>query len=127
MSRGCCRHRPPSSGFFCSHRGARCAQVNSTDTARFKANFLRIQNHTCLGSPDDGVIMPWSSSQYGFVTPNLTHIPLEAQPIFTDDLFGLATLYKTNRLYRVTAPNVPHTGWIDDQNLFTEYILPVLD
>jgi hypothetical protein len=76
------------------------AQVNSTDSVRFKNNFCRVNMMSYFGSPADGVLSPYSTSLYGFFDKNLSYIPMEAQAVYLDDLFGLQTMMIAGRLSR---------------------------
>jgi len=45
----------------------------------FTANFERLSQLVLIGGPDDGVITPWQSSQFGFYDQNLNVVPMQQQ------------------------------------------------
>jgi hypothetical protein len=45
---------------------------------------------------------------------------------YTQDLFGLQTLYLTKRLILHSVDGVLHQDWLDRSDLFVEHILPLL-
>ncbi|XP_018542701.1 lysosomal thioesterase PPT2 isoform X2 [Lates calcarifer] len=49
---------------------------NSTE---WKKNFLKIKKLVLIGGPDDGVITPWQSSQFGFYDDNETVVEMQHQ------------------------------------------------
>ncbi|KAG7261892.1 hypothetical protein CRUP_006308 [Coryphaenoides rupestris] len=49
---------------------------NSTE---WKSNFLKIKKLVLVGGPDDGVITPWQSSQFGFYDNNETVVEIQHQ------------------------------------------------
>jgi palmitoyl-protein thioesterase len=92
----------------------------------YKKNFLHVNKMHFFGSPDDGVIKPWNSEIWGFWNTDFeTVIPMDQQPVFTQDLFGLQTMYTQGRMSLYTVPGVGHTAWHDDESIFTKYLLPL--
>ncbi|XP_026884335.2 lysosomal thioesterase PPT2 isoform X1 [Electrophorus electricus] len=47
----------------------------------WKENFLRIKKLVLIGGPDDGVIMPWQSSHFGFYDDNETVVEMKYQDV----------------------------------------------
>jgi hypothetical protein len=47
-------------------------------------------------------------------------------PEFTQDLFGLQTLYQSKRLFLHSVDGVLHQGWLDRTDIFAQHILPLL-
>eukprot|EP00731_Ephydatia_muelleri_P038703 Em0869g1a len=48
----------------------------------FKSNFLKLQRLVLVGGPDDGVITPWQSSQFGFYNVNSENVsPMSSQDV----------------------------------------------
>ena len=47
-----------------------CTHQFIIEAAKRKKNFLRIKQLVLIGGPDDGVIMPWQSSIFGFYDYN---------------------------------------------------------
>ncbi|KAL7858680.1 hypothetical protein AOLI_G00187820 [Acnodon oligacanthus] len=81
---------------------------NSTE---WKQNFLRIKKLVLIGGPDDGVITPWQSSQFGFYDDNETVVEMKNQDVFLRDSFGLKTLYSRGDLEMCSVPGVQHIYW----------------
>lgn len=56
--------------------------VKSADSARYKANFMRVKHFAMFGSPDDGTVNPWSTSLFSFYAADgetildMTHQPV---------------------------------------------------
>uniref|UniRef100_A0A3P8YGZ1 palmitoyl-CoA hydrolase n=1 Tax=Esox lucius TaxID=8010 RepID=A0A3P8YGZ1_ESOLU len=50
----------------------------------WRENFLRISKLVLIGGPDDGVITPWESSQFGFYDNNETIVEMKNQNNFED-------------------------------------------
>lgn len=104
------------------------------DPSKYKANFLRLSKAVFLvGAQADGVtydggIGPWQSGAWGHYAPGSESKiqPMEQQPLYTGDTFGLRTLNETGRLLVQTPAGVPHSGWIDDEATFAQYVLPHL-
>jgi len=92
----------------------------------FKSNFLRLKKLVMIGGPDDGVIMPWQSSQFGVYDENENIKNMTETKWYTQDTFGLQTLAKRGGLVFHTHPGVFHTNWLKTQEVFEKYILPYL-
>eukprot|EP00656_Telonema_subtile_P028215 TRINITY_DN3053_c0_g1_i4.p1 TRINITY_DN3053_c0_g1~~TRINITY_DN3053_c0_g1_i4.p1 ORF type:complete len:243 (+),score=32.49 TRINITY_DN3053_c0_g1_i4:410-1138(+) len=100
---------------------------NDTEAARFKANFLRLQNAVFTGSPVDDMIIPYDSSLWRFYNENASAtVPLEETPMWQEDWIGLKELNATNRLVLADVANVCHTCWAHDQAVFEQHIAPHL-
>lgn len=102
---------------------------NQTDTGQsfeFRQNFLRLKNLILIGGPDDGVITPWQSSQFGFYSDNETALPMEEQPWYVNDAFGLKTLNRRGAVHRYTISDVEHLQWHRNLTIFKCCILPWL-
>ncbi|XP_074614482.1 lysosomal thioesterase PPT2-A-like [Acropora palmata] len=101
---------------------------NVTAKEQYKKNFLRINNLVLIGGPDDGVIMPWQSSQFGFYSPmsNVTVVDMKNQWVYLEDTFGLHSLDERGSLHRYTFSGVHHTHWHGTKKVFVEAIEPWL-
>lgn len=101
---------------------------NATVKEQYKKNFLRINNLVLIGGPDDGVIMPWQSSQFGFYNPmsNLTVVDMKNQQVYVEDTFGLRSLDARGSLHQYTFSGVNHTHWHGTKNVFDKAIEPWL-
>lgn len=99
---------------------------NASVSAQFKENFLRIKNLILVGGPDDGVITPWQSSQFGFYNTNQTVVDMKNQQVYLEDTFGLRTLNERGAVHQYTFPGVNHTHWHGTEKVFVEAIEPWL-
>uniref|UniRef100_A0A8C6M395 palmitoyl-CoA hydrolase n=1 Tax=Nothobranchius furzeri TaxID=105023 RepID=A0A8C6M395_NOTFU len=88
---------------------------NSTEWRR---NFLKIQKLVLIGGPDDGVITPWQSSQFGFYDDNETVVEMQHQELYLRDVFGLKTLVARGDLILCTVPGVEHVLWHSNETVF---------
>lgn len=91
-----------------------------------KTNFLRLKRIVMIGGPDDGVIMPWQSSHFGFYDENLNIVETKKQKWYTDDTFGLQTLDGRDGMFIRVIPGVHHTHWHSTYSVYTDHILPFL-
>ncbi|KAF9811953.1 hypothetical protein SFRURICE_021310 [Spodoptera frugiperda] len=101
--------------------------LKSAKSADFKNNLLRLKRLVLIGGPDDNVITPWQSSQFGYYDANETIIEMKAQDIYVEDRIGLRTLDETGRLHVVTVPGVNHFNWHMNMSIVDDYLLPFLD
>ncbi|XP_049871804.1 lysosomal thioesterase PPT2 homolog [Pectinophora gossypiella] len=101
--------------------------VQSAKSNDFKSNLLRIKRLVLIGGPDDQVITPWQSSQFGYYGANETVIEMKEQAIYVEDRIGLRTLDKTGRLHIVTVPGVNHFSWHMNVTIVDDCLLPYLD
>ncbi|KAM6899913.1 lysosomal thioesterase PPT2 [Xenentodon cancila] len=88
---------------------------NSTE---WKKNFLKIQKLVLIGGPDDGVITPWQSSQFGFYDDNETVVEMQHQDLYLRDVFGLKTLAAREDLIVCSFAGVQHTKWHSNETVF---------
>uniref|UniRef100_A0A8B9H9R6 palmitoyl-CoA hydrolase n=1 Tax=Astyanax mexicanus TaxID=7994 RepID=A0A8B9H9R6_ASTMX len=84
----------------------------------WKENFLRIKKLVLIGGPDDGVITPWQSSQFGFYDDNETVVEMKNQDVFLRDSFGLKTLYSRGDLVMCSVPGVEHVYWHSNETVY---------
>eukprot|EP00731_Ephydatia_muelleri_P038704 Em0869g2a len=102
--------------------------LNNGTNPAYKTNFLNLQQLVLIGGPDDGVITPWESSQFGFYEDNSeTVADMKSQSFYTKDSFGLRTLDMQGKIARYTIPGVIHTNWHRNQSVFDCCIEPWLD
>eukprot|EP00064_Thunnus_orientalis_P008449 superscaffoldBa00001002_g8472 len=96
--------------------------VNSSDYLallnKWKKNFLKIQKLVLIGGPDDGVITPWQSSQFGFYDNNETVVEMQHQDLYLRDVFGLKTLAARGDLILCSVPGVVHVLWHSNETVF---------
>ncbi|TNM93352.1 hypothetical protein fugu_018754 [Takifugu bimaculatus] len=91
------------------------ANPNATE---WKKNFLKLKKLVLIGGPDDGVITPWQSSQFGFYDNNETVIEMQEQDLFLRDVFGLKTLAARGDLIICSVPGVQHVFWHSNETVF---------
>jgi palmitoyl-protein thioesterase len=105
-----------------------CTFLTSLNNASpaHKRNFLRIQQAVFIGGPDDGVVTPWQSSHFGFYGENGSVVEFQHQPVFTEDTFGLRTLYEAGNVTICTCPGVQHVEWPRSLEVFEKCIKPWL-
>ncbi|KAI3358717.1 hypothetical protein L3Q82_015126 [Scortum barcoo] len=68
------------------------SERHNPNATEWKKNFLRIKKLVLIGGPDDGVITPWQSSQFGFYDDDETVVEMQHQDLYLRDVFGLKTL-----------------------------------
>jgi len=93
---------------------------------QYKENFLRIHELHMFGSPADEVIKPWDASLFNYLSTFNVSLPMEQQPFYVNDTFGLRTLDKQGRLFRTSVPNIAHTMWTDLPDLHKQYLMKIL-
>lgn len=93
----------------------------------FGAGLTKLDRMILIGGPDDGVISPWQSSQFGYYDKNETVVQLQDRAIYQDDLIGLKTLDKQKKLQIITVPGIPHYGWHKNISIVDQFLLPYLD
>lgn len=101
--------------------------IQSAKSEDFKKNMLRLKRLVLIGGPDDQVITPWQSSQFGYYDANETVVEMRGQDIYLSDKIGLKTLDKTKRLHVVTVPGVNHFNWHMNVSIVDDHLLPYLD
>ncbi|XP_077986850.1 lysosomal thioesterase PPT2-A-like [Glandiceps talaboti] len=101
-------------------------EVTSSHSDEIKKNFLKIKNLVLIGGPDDGVITPWQSSQYGFYDSNEKVQDMTDQKVYQQDSFGLRTLDKRGAIKMYTVAGVEHTNWHKNETVFKDCVLPWL-
>lgn len=102
-------------------------ELNSTKSDDFKANLLKLKRLVLIGGPEDNVITPWQSSQFGYYDSNETVIEMREQDIYKEDKIGLRTLDESGRLHIVTVPGVNHFNWHMNVSIVDDCLLPYLD
>ncbi|XP_017274961.1 lysosomal thioesterase PPT2 isoform X2 [Kryptolebias marmoratus] len=90
----------------------------SSWSTEWKKNFLRIQKLVLIGGPDDGVITPWQSSQFGFYDDNETVVEMQHQDMYLKDVFGLKTLAARGDLILCSFPGIEHVKWHSNETVF---------
>jgi len=101
--------------------------VPSTNSSIYKENFVRLDKLVLIGGPDDGVITPWQSSQFGIFDDKEVVIAMKKRAVYTSDLFGLRTLNHERKLILYTMPGVGHHQWHNNLTVIDNFILPHLN
>ncbi|XP_022116472.1 lysosomal thioesterase PPT2 homolog [Pieris rapae] len=101
--------------------------ILSAKSNDFKNNLLSLKRLVLIGGPDDQVITPWQSSQFGYYGMNETVIELREQDIYMSDRIGLRALDESGRLHVVTVPGINHFDWHMNVSIVDDYLLPYLD
>ncbi|XP_058794037.1 lysosomal thioesterase PPT2 homolog [Phymastichus coffea] len=99
----------------------------TSNTTSFKEGLTKLDKMVLIGGPDDGVITPWQSSHFGYYDKNETVVELRDRVEYKNDLIGLKTLDKRNKLVIHTVPGIPHFMWHQNMTIVDQYILPYLD
>ncbi|XP_026324496.1 lysosomal thioesterase PPT2 homolog [Hyposmocoma kahamanoa] len=101
--------------------------VSSAKSTDFKSNLLRLQRLVLIGGPDDNVITPWQSSQFGYYDSKENVIEMRSQDIYLEDRIGLRELDESGRLQLVTVSGVNHYNWHMNVTVIDNCLLPYLD
>eukprot|EP00300_Choanocystis_sp_HF-7_P025584 c27570_g1_i1.p1 GENE.c27570_g1_i1~~c27570_g1_i1.p1 ORF type:complete len:299 (+),score=55.64 c27570_g1_i1:32-928(+) len=110
-----------------TYLGAINNELADNVTASYKTGFTRAQAMHYFGSPQDGTVVPWDTSLFSFFDASLNAtIPMTEQPVFTEDLFGLQTMWAAGRLTLTAVPGIEHSQWLHNQTLFLSEIAPLL-
>lgn len=102
-------------------------EILSNRSDEFKIGLLNLDNLILIGGPDDNVITPWQSSQFGYFNSNESVIDYTKRDIYTKDLIGLKTLDKAKKLAVVTVPGINHFMWHLNISIVDNYLLQYLD
>ncbi|XP_071383601.1 lysosomal thioesterase PPT2 [Centroberyx affinis] len=88
------------------------------NATEWKKNFLKIKKLVLIGGPDDGVITPWQSSQFGFYDDNETVVEMQHQDVYLRDVFGLKSLAARGDLILCSVAGVEHVWWHSNETVF---------
>ncbi|RVE68314.1 hypothetical protein OJAV_G00090770 [Oryzias javanicus] len=99
----------------------------NSQTAEWRNNFLRIRKLVLIGGPDDEVIIPWQSSQFGFYNSQGAIIDMRSQRFYREDTFGLRTLDARGDIIMCSQSGVKHTEWQSNPRVFNRCIREWLD
>ena len=106
-------------------------QGTAPDIARRKRNFLNLQQAAyVVGTFNDTTydlgIDPFFSGVWSFYAPDGSVVPMEKQPFFVKDTFGLRTLQSSGRLVVKAVAGVHHDDWIYDPAVIRDIVVPLL-
>ncbi|KAF5271373.1 hypothetical protein FQA39_LY08171 [Lamprigera yunnana] len=102
-------------------------EVTSNKSSQFKEGIEKLHKLVLIGGPDDNVITPWESSQFGYFSVNDTVVNLVDRDIYKQDRIGLKRLDSKRRLKLVTVPGIDHYAWHTNVTVVDKFILPYLD
>ncbi|XP_066143607.1 lysosomal thioesterase PPT2 homolog [Euwallacea fornicatus] len=102
-------------------------EIPSNASEQFKTALTKLKTMVLIGGPDDNVITPWQSSQFGYYDSNGTVINFMERDIYKDDKIGLKTLLQQKKLKILTVPGMNHFDWHCNVSVVDNYILPYLD
>ncbi|XP_059165642.1 lysosomal thioesterase PPT2-A-like [Physella acuta] len=100
--------------------------VVNPKSQEFRSNFLRLKNLVLVGGPDDGVITPWESSQFGMYNATDAVLPMEEQEWYQNDAFGLKTMNTQGRILKFVFKGIQHRHWHSELQVFEKCIKPWL-
>lgn len=103
----------------------------TADAPRLKSNFLKLKKAVFMvgsfnNTEYDGGIEPWQSGAFGKFDENGVYVPMERQPVFVSDTFGLRTLNESGRLFVGVVEGKHHSAWEHDEQTWEQYVLPHL-
>lgn len=101
--------------------------VPSENSKLFKKGFTKIKKLVLIGGPDDSVITPWQSSQFGCFNSNGSVILMRDQLFYKNDSFGLLTMDLQKKIDIVTLSGLDHSDWHTNMSVLDNYIIPYLD
>ncbi|XP_048777142.1 lysosomal thioesterase PPT2-A-like [Ostrea edulis] len=98
----------------------------SANITEYKQNFLRLKKMVLIGGPDDGVISPWQSSQFGFYDDKEVVQGMAKQRFYREDSFGLRTMHGQNRIRIYEIPDIRHSQWVQNLTVIQNVIVKAL-
>ncbi|KAI5737560.1 hypothetical protein M8J76_014701 [Diaphorina citri] len=102
--------------------------LNATPNSNlFKLGLLRLHRMVLIGGPNDSVITPWQSSQFGHFTEDESVVELRDTKMYTENTLGLRTLDKQGKLVLISVPGVDHFQWHNNPTVIDQHVLPYLD
>ncbi|XP_050294758.1 lysosomal thioesterase PPT2 homolog isoform X1 [Anthonomus grandis grandis] len=102
-------------------------ELLTNSSKQYKDALTKLKTMVLIGGPDDNVITPWQSSQFGYYDSNGTVIDLMERDIFKDDKIGLKTLYGKKKLKIISVPGINHFEWHLNVSIVDNFILSYLD
>lgn len=101
--------------------------INSEHSNSFKKGLSKLKKFVLIGGPDDSVITPWQSSQFGCFDKNESVVDMRNQSFYKNDSFGLRTLDSQGKLELITLSGLDHYDWHTNLTVVDNYIIPYLD
>lgn len=112
---------------FLAHLNNEAKPDKTRFRSEWRTNFTKLKKLILIGGPDDRVITPWQSAQFGFYNQNETVLPMRHQEIYQKDTFGLRTLDRRQAVVTCTFSGVRHLHWPENRTVFEKCIAPFLD
>lgn len=102
--------------------------ISTSNSSRYKSNFLRVQRAVFAGSPTDALVEPWNTEVFGFYKKGSasSFSPAQQQDFYVKDSFGLRTMAEQGRATFLTVNGIPHADWLFNKANFVQNILPWL-
>ncbi|XP_046719111.1 lysosomal thioesterase PPT2-A-like isoform X2 [Silurus meridionalis] len=86
-------------------------EIYHSKLPEWREHFLGIKKLVLIGGPDDDVITPWQSSQFGFYDSSETVVEMKHQDWYVRDVFGLKTLDSRGDVDQCVVSDVKHVFW----------------
>lgn len=89
-----------------------------------KTNFMSLESAVFLGSPDDGVLVPWDSSIWNYYAPGSgkSTVPFNKTFLGTQNLVPLSEMLQQGRAVLMAKDGVDHQGWMTNASTVNWYI-----
>ena len=97
-------------------------QVKHDSSEQYKENFEQLRGLKLIGGPDDNVVSPWQSSQFGFYDKDLDVVLMKHQEYFKENWFGLKTLSDEGRISKCTVLGVHHLKFAVNEEVYEKCI-----
>jgi len=115
----------PVSGLTCKYKGVNgCAWTGDKESQynrnpEMKTNFARLEKAVFLGSPDDGEIVPWQSTVWGYYAPGygaksktVKMLDYAETVLGEKNLVPLQAMMDANKVVLKNVSGVKHTDWL---------------
>lgn len=102
-------------------------QLLSKSSEDYKKGFTKLKKLVLVGGPDDGVITPWQSSQFGYFNDSEEVFEMRENPLYKNDSFGLKTLDKAGKVIRLSFDGMDHYSWHINTSFIDDQLVPLLD
>ncbi|KAE8746799.1 hypothetical protein FOCC_FOCC006547 [Frankliniella occidentalis] len=102
-------------------------QFLSNSSESYKSGFTKLKKLILVGGPDDGVITPWQSSQFGYYDEKEEVYDMRQNPLYKNDSFGLRTLDEAGKVTLLSFSGMDHFDWHINISFIDQHIVPLLD
>uniref|UniRef100_T1IS89 palmitoyl-CoA hydrolase n=1 Tax=Strigamia maritima TaxID=126957 RepID=T1IS89_STRMM len=93
---------------------------------QFKDAICKLKHLVLIGGPDDGIVVPWQSSQFGYDDENGVIMDMRNTNLYKNDCICLKTLDERQAITIHTVSGVKHPDWFNNATVIENYILPYL-